>query len=58
MSTGFGDRLARGANKASWGPLDVSKEKWESIWEPADPEPEVVESQPEKPAARVLVGIK
>ena len=31
MGVGSGDRLARGTAgaKASWGPLDVSEEKWE-----------------------------
>jgi len=28
MGTGSGDRLARGQHRASWGPLEVSQEKW------------------------------
>ena len=28
MTTGGGDRLAKGARKASWGPLEVSEQQW------------------------------
>jgi hypothetical protein len=34
MGKGGGDRLAQGAASASWGPLDVSQAKWDSMWEP------------------------
>lgn len=32
MGAGDGDRLARGNASASWGPLDVSQDKWEGIF--------------------------
>jgi hypothetical protein len=59
MSTGSGDRLARGAVKASWGPIEVSKEKWASIWEgeevpPITEEPKTEVSEP----VHVRTGIK
>ena len=58
MGVGSGDRLARGANKASWGPLNVSKEQWDAAFAPADPEPEVVEIPLAEPNVHVRVGIK
>ena len=32
MGLGSGDKLARGAVKASFGPPNVTKEKWDAIW--------------------------
>ena len=29
---GSGDKLARGGHSATWGPIDVSAEKWEAIF--------------------------
>lgn len=29
---GSGDKLARGGHSATWGPLNVSKEKWEAVF--------------------------
>ena len=58
MGVGSGDRLARGAVRASFGPLDVTKEKWEAAFAPADPEPEVVEIPLAEPNVHVRVGIK
>ena len=58
MGVGSGDRLARGNAKASWGPLDVSDEKWAAAFAPAEPEVEAEEPKEEKPVSRVRVGIK
>jgi len=58
MGVGSGDRLARGAVRASFGPLDVTKEQWDAAFAPAEPEVEAEEPKEEKPVARVRVGIK
>jgi hypothetical protein len=39
MSKGYGDQLARGAVRATYGPLQVSAEKWESIFGKSGPKP-------------------
>ena len=56
--TGAGDRLARGNVRASWGPLDVTQERWDAAFAPAEPEVEGEEPKEEKPFAHVRVGIK
>lgn len=32
MGTGNGDKLARGAHSATWGPMNVSQQKWDAVF--------------------------
>jgi hypothetical protein len=45
-----GDRLARGAKSATFGPAKISQSKWDAIWEPEQTIQEsITDGEPPKP---------
>lgn len=48
MSAGNGDRLARGARSATFGPAHgISQSKWDAMWESEEKENQIVIYQSE-----------